>query len=110
VVCRARVAAEQPVIAEHPQIAGLADRAVLQPGGVDTVLWVNGFFPKIGDNLIYLDPFEAEDRDIKALRFQQSGQLRDFDREALAIPASVLRNLVVSNREGALSRRRKDRK
>ena len=109
-VCRrASVAAEQPVRAEHPQVARLADRIVLQPLGLDAVLRVGGIIFKIGHKLIDLDRLEAEDRDIKALRFQQPGQLRYFDRKALTIPARVLRNLVVSNRKGALSRRRKSR-
>ena len=109
-VCRrTRVAAEQLVRAEHPQVARLADCKVPQPIGSDTVLRVgNGRF-KIGRKLIDLDRLEAEDRDIKTLRFQQSGQLRYFDRKALTIPARVVCNLVVSNRKGAPSRRRKSR-
>ena len=70
---------------------------------------VGGIIFEIGHKLIDLDRLEAEDRDIKALRFQQPGQLRYFDRKTLAIPACVLRNPVVSNRKGALSRRRKSR-
>jgi hypothetical protein len=106
-ICRrASVAAKQPVRAEHPQFAGLADRTVLQPRRVDTVLRVGGVLFKIGHKLIDLDRLEAEDRDIEALRFQQPGQLRYFDRKTLAIPTRALRNPVVSNRQGALSRRR----
>jgi hypothetical protein len=97
------------VIAEHPQVARLADRTVLQPRGGNTVLRVSAVFLKIGYKLIDLDPLEAQDRDIKALRFQQGGQIRYFDRQALTIPAGILRNLVVSNCERALSRRRKSR-
>jgi hypothetical protein len=78
-----------------------------QPCGVDAVLGVRGVLFKIGHKLIDLDRLEAEDRDVKTLRFQQGGQFRDFDRKALTIPARVLRDLVVSNRKGALSRRRK---
>jgi hypothetical protein len=84
----------------------LPDRRFLQPLGIDAVLRIGGIIFKIGHKLIDLDRLEAEDRDIKALRFQQPGQLRYFDRKPLAIPARVLRNPVVSNRKGALSRRR----
>ena len=55
-----------------------------------------GILFKIGHKLIDLDRLEAEDRDIKALCFQQPGQLRYFDRKTLAIPARVLRNPVVA--------------
>jgi hypothetical protein len=106
---RASVAAEQPVRAEQPQIARFADRVVLQPFGFDAVLRVGGINFKISHKLIDLDRLEAEDRDIKTLRFQRPGQLRYFDRKTLAIPARVLRNPVVSNRKGAPSRRRKSR-
>ena len=97
------------MIAEHPQVARLADRTVLQPRGVNAILGIGGVRFKIGHKLVDLDWLEAEDRDIKALRFQQPGQLRYFDRKALTIPARVLGNLVVSNCKRALSRRRKAR-
>jgi hypothetical protein len=106
---RARVAAEQPVRTEQPQVARLADHTVLAPLGVNIVLRVRGVLFKIGHKLIDLDRLEAKNRDIKAVRFQQGGQLRYFDRKALTIPAGILRNLVVSNRKRALSRRRKSR-
>jgi hypothetical protein len=109
-VCRgASIPTEQLVVAEHPQVARLADCTVLQPRAVDIVLRVGGVLFKIGHKLIDLDCFEAEDRDIKAFRFQQPGQIRYFDRKPLTIPTRVLRNLVVSNRKGALFRRRKSR-
>ena len=109
-VCRrTRVAAEQHVRAEHPQVARLADRRVPQPIGVDPVRRVGRVVFKIGRKLIDLERLEAEDRDFEALRFQQSGQFRYFDRKALTIPARVVCNLVVSNRKGAPSRRRKSR-
>src|SRR5262245_64480244 len=78
---RASIAAEQPVRAEHPQVATLADHRVLQPLGVDTVLRIGSVRFKIGHKLIDLGRLEAEDRDIKAFCFQQPGQLRYFYRE-----------------------------
>src|SRR4029077_14570452 len=77
------------------------------PIGVDPVLRVGRVRFKIGLKLMDLERLEAEDRDFESLRFQQSGQLRYFDRKALTIPARVVCNLVISDRKGAASRRRK---
>src|SRR3981189_2111354 len=97
------------MVAQQPQIAQLGDRRHVKPVGLDIVLRIGRLLLKVGLQLIDLDRLETKDRDIKAVRFQQPGQLWYFDRKALTIPARILRNPVVRNRKRALFRRRKPR-
>jgi hypothetical protein len=104
---RATIAAEELVVAEHPQIAELADGAGLTPLGVDSVLRILGALLEIHLNMIDFGRFEAENGDVKPLRGQQVCQFRYFDRQALAIPPRILCDLVVGDRKCAPFRRRK---
>jgi hypothetical protein len=103
----ARIAAKELMVAEQPQIAGLADRHGLTPLGIDLVLRISSAVFEIGLNMIDLGRLEAEYGDVKPLYPQQVCQFRDFDRQALAIPSRVLCKLVVGDRKGTPFRRRK---
>jgi hypothetical protein len=57
---------------------------------------------KFALELLDLDRLEPEDGDIEPFRAQHLCQLRDFDRQSLAIPSRVLCDLVIDDRQGTL--------
>ena len=95
------------MVAEHPQIARLADCEGLTPVGVDIILGIRGVLFEVGLQLIDLNRLETENGDVEPLRAQQTRQLWYLDRQALAIPPRVFCDLVVGDRKCTSFRRRK---
>lgn len=98
-----RIAAEQAMVAKDPQVTGLADNGLLQPGGVDLIGRVGGVLLEIGLDLIDLDRVEAGDTKIKPFLNEEIRELGELQCQSFPIPAGLLRELVVGQREGSLS-------
>lgn len=95
------IGADQPVATEEPEIA-LFDSRVAH-------CWhlIVGFslIIEIGRQSIDLCRIEAGQGDIQPLGVEETGQLTKFDREQVPIPAGILGDLVIGQRERPPPRR-----
>ncbi|HEX3944698.1 MAG TPA: hypothetical protein VHW69_11480 [Rhizomicrobium sp.] len=93
----ARIATDEPVISEYPQIRRLGDSGRLDPVRVERVLGVGSVRLKIDVQLVDLDRLETKDGYVQPFLGQEVCQFGYLDRQALTIPAGVFGDLVVGD-------------
>ena len=95
------IAAQEPVLAELPEIAAARGRVFRQRR--QRVRWLR-CVAKVGDQQIDFGGLETGERDIEPVRGQDLDELAELKREHFAIPAGLLGDLVIGDQVGALLR------
>jgi hypothetical protein len=97
----ARIAAQQAVMAQLPEITRLAQRGAIGPLRIDEVSRIGRILLKVGRDLIDLDRRKAGDRDVEVFDDQKLRQFGELGRQELAVPPRILRDLVVGQSQRA---------
>jgi transposase len=95
-----RVAAEQPMFSQEPQIATTRDRCFRDRG--QGVFRIRSRRPHVGEEQIDLGRFEARDRNIELLDRQELNEFAKLDRKEFSIPAGLFGDSVVGDHIGTL--------